>query len=100
MITNINQLDLAKTYSYADYLTWMFNERLELFKGKIFKMSPAPSMYHQKVSRDLTGLLWSGFKENSCNLFVAPFDVRLLNSKNSKSDKDIYSKCWYGRFFS
>ena len=33
MITNISQLDLAKKYSYADYLTWMFQERLELFKG-------------------------------------------------------------------
>ena len=91
MITDINQLDLSKTYSYADYLTWMFQERLELFKGKIFRMSPAPSLYHQKVSRDLTGLLWSSFKGNSCNLFVAPFDVRLLNSKNSTSDKDIYT---------
>lgn len=91
MITDINQLDLAKTYSYADYLTWMFQERLELFKGKIFKMSPAPSMYHQKVSRDLTLLLGNKFRENSCNLFVAPFDVRLLNNKNSKNDKDIYT---------
>ena len=91
MITSISQLDLAKKYSYADYLTWMFQERLELFKGKIFKMSPAPSMYHQKVSRDLTGLLWNNFKNNSCNLFVAPFDVRLLSTKNSKSDTDIYT---------
>jgi len=91
MITNISQLDLAKKYSYADYLTWMFQERLELFRGKIFKMSPAPSMYHQKVSRDLTGLLWNNFKNHSCNLFVAPFDVRLLSTKNSKSDTDIYT---------
>ena len=91
MITDISQLDLAKKYSYADYLTWMFQERLELFSGKIFKMSPAPSMYHQKVSRDLTIILGNKFKNNSCNLFVAPFDVRLLNAKNSKSDTDIYT---------
>ncbi|MEC5164911.1 Uma2 family endonuclease [Flavobacterium sp. PL11] len=91
MITNISQLDLAKKYSYADYLTWMFQERLELFKGKIFKMSPAPSTYHQKVSRDLTIILGNKFKNNSCNLFVAPFDVRLLSTKNSKSDTDIYT---------
>lgn len=91
MITDINQLDLNKTYSYADYLTWMFQDRLELFRGKIFKMSPAPSMYHQKVSRDLTGLLWNSFKEHPCNLFVAPFDVRLLNTKKSKKDSDVYT---------
>ena len=91
MITDINQLDLNKTYSYADYLTWMFQERLELFKGKIFKMSPAPSLYHQKVSRDLTGLLWTSFKNHSCNLFVAPFDVRLLDKKKFTSDNEIYT---------
>lgn len=91
MITDINQLDLTKTYSYADYLTWMFQERLELFKGKIFRMSPAPSMYHQKVSRDLTLLLGNIFKNNACNLFVAPFDVRLVDSKKSKNDSDVYT---------
>ncbi|EKB59695.1 hypothetical protein HMPREF9699_00060, partial [Bergeyella zoohelcum ATCC 43767] len=32
-ITNINQLDLDKTYSYADYLLWKFKERVELFRG-------------------------------------------------------------------
>jgi len=41
-ITDINQLDLDKVYSYADYLTWKLQDRLELLKGKIFKMSPAP----------------------------------------------------------
>ena len=91
MITNISQLDLAKKYSYADYLTWMFQERLELFKGVIFKMSPAPSMYHQKVSRDLTIILGNKLKNSFCNIFVAPFDVRLLSSKNSKIDNDIYT---------
>ncbi|WP_396178372.1 Uma2 family endonuclease [Flavobacterium sp.] len=91
MITDINELDLNKTYSYADYLTWMFQDRLELFRGKIFKMSPAPSMYHQKVSRDLTIILGNKFKNHSCNLFVAPFDVRLLDSKKSKKDSDVYT---------
>jgi len=33
MITDFNQLDLNKRYSYADYLTWMFDDRVELFKG-------------------------------------------------------------------
>lgn len=91
MITDINQLDLNKTYSYAEYLTWMFQERLELFKGKIFKMSPAPSMYHQKVAGNIHGILWNKFKNHSCNLFVAPFDVRLLDSKKSKKDSDVYT---------
>ena len=43
IINNINQLDLNGTYSYADYLLWQFKERVELIKGKIFEMSPAPN---------------------------------------------------------
>lgn len=36
-VTNINQLDLYKVYSYADYLTWKFQDRLELLKNyKLF----------------------------------------------------------------
>ena len=43
LVTDINQLDLEASYTYADYLLWRFEERLELIKGRIFKMSPAPS---------------------------------------------------------
>lgn len=49
MVTNINQLDLNKLYTYADYLLWQFSERIELLRGKIFKMSPAPSTLHQSI---------------------------------------------------
>ena len=49
-ITDINQLDMNKVYSYADYVLWKFQERVELIKGKIFKMSPAPNISHQKIS--------------------------------------------------
>jgi Putative restriction endonuclease len=82
MITNINLLDLDKTYSYADYLTWKFQERIELIKGKIFRMSPAPNTFHQKVAVNLTGILWNNFQNQKCNLFPAPFDVRLIEKKN------------------
>ncbi len=40
MITDINQLDLSKKYTYADYITWKFKERVELIKGRILQMSP------------------------------------------------------------
>jgi Uma2 family endonuclease len=91
MIMDINELDLNKTYSYADYLTWQFQEKLELIKGKIFKMSPAPSTNHQRISRKLTGIMLSAFKNHSCELFVAPFDVRLIDKKKSTLDKEIFT---------
>jgi len=88
MITNINQLDFSKKYTYADYLTWQFNERVELIRGHIFKMSPAPNMYHQKISGNLYGLIWSFLKGKKCQAFSAPFDVRLpLLPKRIKDNK-------------
>ncbi len=91
IITDINQLDMDKTYSYADYILWKFQERVELFKGKIFKMSPAPSTSHQQISRTFAGNFYIFFKDKSCEFFTAPFDVRLLNKKKSTPEKDIYT---------
>lgn len=77
MITDINQLDLEKSYTYSDYLTWQFDEMVELIRGKIFKMSPAPNLSHQKISSNLHGMIWQYLKGKTCQSFHAPFDVRL-----------------------
>lgn len=76
-ITSLNQLDLDKTYTYADYLLWKFQERVELLKGQIFKMSPAPSMKHQSISQIINFKLLRQFYDSGCAVFTAPFDVRL-----------------------
>ena len=82
-------LDLNKAYSYADYFKWHFEERVELIKGKIFKMSPAPSNLHQRICSDLHGFLWSFLRGKSCKVYSAPFDVRL--PAKSKDDKDVFT---------
>jgi len=46
-VSSLEELDLSLTYSYANYLNWVFGNRVELIRGKIFKMSPAPSRLHQ-----------------------------------------------------
>ena len=91
IITNINDLDLNGTYSYADYLLWQFSERLELIKGKIFQMSPAPSRSHQQVSLKLTREIDKVFLNHKCELYIAPFDVRLVDFKNSTAENQIFS---------
>lgn len=88
---SFDNLDVSKSYSYADYLTWQFQEKLELIKGKILKMSPAPSTLHQKIAGNLHGNLWNLLKNKKCNLFIAPFDVRLLDKKKSTADQEIFS---------
>jgi Uma2 family endonuclease len=91
-ITDISELDLNGTYTYADYLLWRFEERLELIKGKIFKMSPAPSVRHQRIASQFVRVLINYFYGKPCELFFAPFDVRLLDKKKSKkANKDIYT---------
>jgi Uma2 family endonuclease len=83
-VTDINSLDLNKLYTYSDYYTWKFQERVELIKGKIFKMSPAPSRQHQKIAVTLTGIFYNHFLEHTCEVYPAPFDVRLLVARKSQ----------------
>jgi Uma2 family endonuclease len=86
-MNTIDDLDFSKTYTYADYLMWKFEERLELIKGKIFKMSPAPSVNHQRITVNLLRPLANFLLEKPCEVFVAPFDVRLV--RDEKSDKKV-----------
>jgi Uma2 family endonuclease len=91
IITNIKQLDLNGSYTYADYLLWQFKDRVEIIKGKIFKMSPAPSRSHQEISMTVTLILAKFLKNQPCKLYAAPFDVRLINFKESTKDNQITS---------
>ena len=91
-ITRLSQLDLNSTYSYADYLTWRLNQTVELIKGKIMLMSPAPNLKHQSISGQLHGLCFNYFRHKTCRLFAAPFDVRLIDlTKSAKANTDIYT---------
>jgi Uma2 family endonuclease len=81
MITDINQLDLSKAYTFKDYLSWRFKERVELFWGYVSRMSPAPNSKHQEISSDLHGIIWSFLRKKSCKVYSAPFDVYLPSLK-------------------
>lgn len=85
-IQSLNALDFDKTYSYADYLTWQFDEFVELIKGKIFPMS-APQWQHQQIVGNFYGTIWSAIKGKSCQVFPAPFDVRLTQTLTLSDDK-------------
>jgi Uma2 family endonuclease len=82
IITDISQLDLNKRYTVSDYLTWQFDEMVELIKGKIFKMSPAPRSEHQAISSNIHFVLRTILKSKNCKVFHSPFDVYLRNNEN------------------
>jgi Uma2 family endonuclease len=90
-ITHLSQLDLNGTYSYADYLTWKFEQAVELIKGHILPMA-APSRKHQRISWQLTLKVGTTFKNQKCRAFAAPFDVRLFDkAKSVKANKDVFT---------
>ncbi|MDF2432008.1 MAG: hypothetical protein JWP44_1639 [Mucilaginibacter sp.] len=85
----LSDLDITKTYTYADYLKWTFDERLELIKGKVFKMSPAPGSVHQRISLRLARWIGNYLEGKPCEIFIAPFDVRL--PRISVNNKEIFT---------
>ncbi len=91
MITNIEQLDFTKQYTYADYLTWHFDERVELIRGWISRMSPAPLRIHQKIFGKMFNQIANYLATKSCEVYAAPFDVRLTNKRKSVPNKSITS---------
>lgn len=82
----LSDLDVNKTYSYADYLQWAFDERIELIKGKIFKMTPAPSSNHQRISIYVANKLYVFLSGKKCEVFIAPFDVRLMRKVHNHQE--------------
>ena len=91
-ITQLSQLDLNANYSYADYLTWQLEETVELIKGKIMAMSPAPNVKHQSISRNMLVEIANHLHKKPCKVFHAPFDVKLYDSRKSHlSDREVFS---------
>jgi len=79
-ITDISQLNLGQSYSYADYLSWRFSEYVELIKGRVMRRMSAPTSEHQRISSRLHGELYAYLRRQPCQVYAAPFDVRLLRS--------------------
>jgi Uma2 family endonuclease len=79
-ITKLSQLDPNGSYTYADYLTWKFEEFVELIKGKILRPMSAPTSRHQQYSINLSTEIRLFLKSKPCRVYAAPFDVRLARS--------------------
>ena len=70
----LSDLDLNGFYTYADYFKWKLEERVELIKGKIFKMS-APNRFHQKLVFAIHRRLDDFVVGKTCEVYEAPLDV-------------------------
>ena len=89
-----------ENYNYDDVEKMYPDKRFEIINGKLYLMTPA-SVQHQKIARNLTGLLWSKMKENQdqCSLFPAPTGLYLnqedANNKFNNVEPDLFVICKY-----
>src|SRR5687768_7565222 len=70
--------DLSGSYTAKDYMKWTFEGLVELIRGKIYKMSPAPTSRHQRILIKLLVTFEKLVQNGPCTLFIAPFDVYLV----------------------
>jgi Uma2 family endonuclease len=89
-----------KKYTYADYVTWPDDIRVELIHGEVYPMgeteyrkgddgkvhamTPAPRPKHQRISSKLLQLMANALDSSPCEVYSAPFDV-LLDASTEQS---------------
>ncbi|WP_412465483.1 Uma2 family endonuclease [Pedobacter sp. KLB.chiD] len=88
-VKTLNEIDFSATYSYADYMRFEFEERLEIIKGYIFEMSPAPSRMQQKISGRIFNSIYNALHGHQCEVYAAPFDVRL--ARKNQDDSEVFT---------
>jgi len=76
VITDISQLDLSRSYTYADYLSWEFEGYVELVKGRI-TIKATPFTAHQQCLSNLAGEVGMFCKRKPYQAYMRPLDVRL-----------------------
>ena len=69
-IRSFADLNPNGTYTYADYLTWQLGEWVKLVRGRVRRMSPAPTTLHQRVSGSLHSLIRPHLRRKPCEVFA------------------------------
>jgi Uma2 family endonuclease len=87
----MNNIVENKLYTYAYYKNYPENERVEIINGQIYAMVAAPTRIHQKIIMELSTIINNYIKSNKgpCEVYSAPFDVMLNDSKNLDDCRNI-----------
>ena len=88
---SILQHSSDKKYTYADYLTWVEDEkRWEIFDGVPY-MQSAPTWQHQAISSELMLQFGEYLRNKPCRIFSSPFDLRIPEA--GESDEETTFVC-------
>ena len=83
-----------ETITLEQYETLPKNKRAEVFDGVAYDMA-SPSQIHQMLSMELSNILYNYIKnkKSSCQVFSAPFDVKLSDRPLTIVQPDIIIIC-------
>ncbi len=73
--------------TYGDYCNFKENERWEIIDGVPYNMT-GPSRQHAEISRELGFQFVSFFRNRPCQVYSAPFDVRLPRGNEADNEVD------------
>ena len=93
----MSSLAEERRYNYGEYKRLgniMRRARYEMIDGTVYAMA-SPSRMHQKMSGEIFGQLWQFLKGKKCEVYNAPFDVRLfpVGSDDTIVQPDIFVVC-------
>lgn len=69
--------DKTAHYTYGEYLTWSDEQRYELIESVAYAMTPSSGRTHQRIVGELFRQIAEALEEGSCEVNIAPLDVRL-----------------------
>lgn len=75
-------------YTFADYVKFPDSERWEIIDG-ISYMQSAPTWQHQSISRELMLQFGEYLRNNQCQVFAAPFDLRLPEIEEKDIEEEV-----------
>ncbi|MGG5251979.1 Uma2 family endonuclease [Neobacillus sp. SM06] len=78
----------SKKVSYQEYLSWPEEPRYEIINGIPF-LHAAPVRQHQQILTRLLVALHAIFKERNCEVYPAPFDVRLSAAAKDEEEFQV-----------
>ena len=79
----------SQRYSYADYLSWLDDRVREIINGVVRLMPYAATTTHARISLNIAYEFETHIRKRKgkCQVFVAPFDVRLPKNGETADDK-------------